>query len=114
MMKTYLIPTVFTTDNKFPMEYKVVTRKRDMRTKFCKNHESNIIDRDTLDEFIKNLGAGLVNLLNIVLVDAIVLGGAISNQKSALTTPLEQYINSHIYAKCTGKKVKCKISKFKN
>lgn len=66
------------------------------------------------DEFIKNLGTGLVNLLNIVLVDAIVLGGAISNQKSALTTPLEQYINSHIYAKCTGKKVKCKISKFKN
>ena len=53
MMKTYLIPTVFTTDNKFPMEYKVVTRKRDMRTKFCKKHESNIIDRDTLDEFIK-------------------------------------------------------------
>ena len=53
MMKTYLIPTVFT-DKKLPMEYKVVTRRRDMRTKFCKKHESNIIDRDTLDEFIKN------------------------------------------------------------
>ena len=50
MMKTYLIPTVFT-DKKIPMEYKVVTRKRDMRTKFCKKHESNIIDRYTLDEF---------------------------------------------------------------
>ena len=54
MVKTYLIPTAFTTDDKFPMEYKIVTRKRDMRTKFCKKHESNIIDRDTLDEFIKN------------------------------------------------------------
>ena len=53
MVKTYLIPTVFTTDDKFPMEYKIVTWKRDMRTKFCKKHESNIIDRDTLDEFIK-------------------------------------------------------------
>ena len=51
-MKTYLIPTVFT-DKKIPMEYKIVTLKRDMRTKFCKKHESNIIDRDTLDEFIK-------------------------------------------------------------
>ena len=53
-MKTYLIPAVFTADNKFPMEYKVVTRKRDMRTKFCKKHERNIIDRYTLDEFNKN------------------------------------------------------------
>ena len=53
-MKTYLIPTVFTTDNKLPMEYKIVTRKRDMRTKFCKKHERNIIDRYTLDEFNKN------------------------------------------------------------
>ena len=52
-MKTYLIPTVFT-DKKLPMEYKVVTRKRDMRTKFCKKHERNIIDRDALDEFNKN------------------------------------------------------------
>ena len=50
MMKTYLIPTVFT-DKKLPMEYKVVTHKRDMRTKFCKKHESNIIDRYTLYEF---------------------------------------------------------------
>lgn len=54
MMKTYLIPTVFTKDNKFPMEYKVVTRKRDMRTKFCKKHESNIINKYMLDEFNKN------------------------------------------------------------
>ena len=54
MIETYLIPTVLTADNKFPMEYKVVTRKRDMRTKFCKKHESNIIDRYTLDEFNKN------------------------------------------------------------
>ena len=52
-MKTYLIPTAFT-NKKLPMEYKVVTRKRDMRTKFCKKHESNIIDRYTLDEFNKN------------------------------------------------------------
>ena len=42
-MKTYLIPTVFTADNKFPMEYKVVTRKRDMRTKFCKNMKATLL-----------------------------------------------------------------------
>lgn len=52
MTKTYLIPTVFT-DKNLPMEYKIVTRKRDMRTKFCKKNERNIIDRYTLDEFNK-------------------------------------------------------------
>ena len=51
-MTTYLLPTVLTGKN-LPMEYRIVERKRDMRTKFCKKHESNIIDRDTLDEFIK-------------------------------------------------------------
>ena len=52
-MTTYLIPTVFT-GNKLPMEYKIVTRKRYMRTKFCKQSENHIINRDTLDEFIKD------------------------------------------------------------
>lgn len=52
MTKTYLIPTVFT-DKNLPMEYKIVTRKRDMRTKFCKKNERNIIDRYTFDEFNK-------------------------------------------------------------
>ena len=52
-MTTYLIPTVFT-GNKLPMEYKIVTRKRDMRTKFCKQNENHIIERSTLDEFIKD------------------------------------------------------------
>ena len=49
-MTTYLLPTVLTGKN-LPMEYRIVERKRDMRTKFCKKHESNIIDRYTLDEF---------------------------------------------------------------
>ena len=49
-MTTYLLPTVLTGKN-LPMEYRIVECKRDMRTKFCKKHESNIIDRYTLDEF---------------------------------------------------------------
>lgn len=50
-MTTYLIPVVFT--GKLPLEYRVVTRKRDMRTNFCKHNERHIIDKDALDEYIR-------------------------------------------------------------
>lgn len=50
-MTTYLIPTVFT--GKLPLEYRVVTRKRDMRTNFCKCNEKHIIDKDALNEYIR-------------------------------------------------------------
>ena len=51
-MTTYLLPTVFT-DKKLPMEYRIVERKKDMRTKFCRENEKCIIDRDTLNEYIR-------------------------------------------------------------
>ena len=51
-MKTYLLPTVLTEKN-LPMEYRIVERKKDMRTKFCRENEKCIIDRDTLNEYIR-------------------------------------------------------------
>ena len=54
-MTTYLLPTVLTGKN-LPMEYRIVERKRDMRTRFCKENEKYIIDRDTLNEYIREYG----------------------------------------------------------
>ena len=54
-MTTYLLPTVLTGKN-LPMEYRIVERKRDMRTRFCKQNEKYIIDRDTLNEYIREYG----------------------------------------------------------
>ena len=51
-MTTYLLPTVLTGKN-LPMEYRIVECKRDMRTRFCKENEKYIIDRDTLNEYIR-------------------------------------------------------------
>lgn len=50
-MTTYLLPTVFA--GKLPIEYRIVERKRDMRTRFCRENEKYIIDRDTLNEYIR-------------------------------------------------------------
>ena len=52
MMKltTYLIPTIF--GSRIAMEYRIVTRKRDMRTRFCKKNEKYIIDTDVLNNLM--------------------------------------------------------------
>lgn len=49
--------------------------------------------------YIKYLGTGIVNLINILSPEAIIIGGAISAQKDNLTIPLKDYVYSHIYAR---------------
>ena len=52
MMKltTYLIPTEF--GSRIVMEYRIITRKRDMRTRFCKRNEKYIINTDVLKNIV--------------------------------------------------------------
>ena len=58
-LTTYLIPAVF--GSRIAMEYRIITRKRDMRTKFCKKNEKHIIDTDVLNN--------LVNKYNLIVKD---------------------------------------------
>lgn len=66
--------------------------------------------KNVFDAFIANLGSVIVNLVNILLPEAIVLSGAISKQGKALTEPLEEYVNSHIFARHINFKIKIKIA----
>lgn len=59
-----------------------------------------------LGKFIARLGDGIVTLVNVFKPDAIIIGGAISNQKRKLLDPLETYVNNHIFARHAGFKVK--------
>lgn len=70
--------------------------------------------RQVFDKFIKNLGDGIVNLVNIFKPELILLGGAVSSQRSKLTAPLEEYVNNHIYARHAGFKVKVKTATLAN
>ena len=58
-MTTYLIPTIF--GSRVTMEYRIITRKRDMRTRFCKKNEKYIIDTDVLNN--------LINKYNLIVKD---------------------------------------------
>ncbi len=75
----------------------------------------NFIGKDTLanevfSNWISYLGSGIVNLVNAFGINKVLLGGAISAQKTKLTKPLEDYVNSHIYAKNAGVKVQIKTA----
>ena len=69
------------------------------------------IAKQVFDTFIERLGSEIVNLVNILLPELIVISGAISQQGKALTTPLENYVNSHIFTRHINYKVKIKIAK---
>ena len=64
---------------------------------------------ETFKKYIEYLGTGIVSIVNLLMPEAVVIGGSISNRKEQLTKPLENFVNSHIYAK----KIKqCHISIF--
>ena len=44
----------------------------------------------------------------------IVIGGGVSGQKSAFIKPLTEYVNSHIFTRNIGQKVKIISAKFMN
>ena len=50
-----------------------------------------------IDRYIKYMGEGIVNLINILQPEYVVVGGGISNQKDALIEPLKKYVSSRIY-----------------
>lgn len=55
--------------------------------------------KEVFNQYIINLGNGIVSLHNIFCPEAIIIGGAISNQKDIILPPLTKYVNNHIYVK---------------
>ena len=55
--------------------------------------------KEVFNTYITNLGNGIVSLHNIFCPEAIIIGGAISNQKDIILPPLTKYVNNHIYVK---------------
>ncbi|MBR5145942.1 MAG: ROK family protein [Clostridia bacterium] len=54
-----------------------------------------------VDDYIENLGEGLVDLCNIFRPQAIIIGGGMSAQGENLIAPLRDYVANHIFAKDT-------------
>ena len=50
-----------------------------------------------LDRYIRYIGEGIVNLINIFQPEYVVIGGGISSQKDALVNPVKKYVSTRIY-----------------
>ena len=55
--------------------------------------------KEVFEEYIQNLGTGIISLYNIFNPEAIIIGGAISQKKDVLINPLKKYVDSRIFVK---------------
>lgn len=76
--------------------------------------DSDKIANDVFENFIQNLGTCITNLCNVFTPEAIIVGGGISRQDKKLTSPLETFVNNHIFLKNINYKVKVIPAKFLN
>ncbi len=60
-------------------------------------HAGDKTAKQLLDRYIRYIGEGIVNLINILQPEYVVVGGGISNQKDALIEPIKEYVSSRIY-----------------
>lgn len=54
--------------------------------------------KKVISAYIKYLGDGIVNMVNIFRPDVILLSGGVCNQGEILTNPLNDYVKEHCYA----------------
>lgn len=75
---------------------------------------SDTATKQVFDEYIENLGNGIVSLCNVLMPEKIVISGAISKQKDNLFVPLQKYVNNHIFAKNINLTIPICAGKFDN
>jgi len=52
---------------------------------------------EVVEEYIRCLGVGLVNMINVLYPEVVLLGGGISRQGERLLTPLREYVAGHFF-----------------
>ena len=62
--------------------------------------------KSVLNNYIKNLGHGIINYINMLLPQAVILSGAIAQEEEHLIKPLQRYVNKHTFFRKASVKVK--------
>ncbi|MBO5783073.1 MAG: ROK family protein [Clostridia bacterium] len=66
-------------------------------TAFKAAAQGDKVAQAVLDQYVRYLGEGIANLINIFRPEAIMLGGGVSNAGDALLTPVKAYVEQNIY-----------------
>lgn len=69
------------------------------RTAFNAAKEGDKTAQMVVDNYVKYVGCGLANIINIFQPEIIVVGGGIANEGDALMNPVRDYVNSQTYTK---------------
>ena len=79
------------------------------RTSFDAMRAGDPAGKAAVDEYIKYLSVGLVDMINIFQPDILCIGGGICNEGETLLTPVKEFIEGEQYAMNSSKKtVVCK------
>ena len=70
--------------------------------------------REVVDNYIKMLACGIVNIANELRPEAIILGGGVCAQGDNLIKPLKKLVNEEIYAADKGPELKIMIASLEN
>ncbi len=88
--------------------------KVNAKTAFDAYKAGDAVATIVVNNYIRYLATGLVNLINIFQPDIICLGGGVSNEKEFLLDLLKPYIDSEDFARNAEERTKVVIAKFRN
>lgn len=67
-------------------------------TPFDAAKQGDVAGKEVVENYIKYLGEGIVNMVNIFRPDVVLLSGGVCNQGAYLTDPLNEYIKKYCFA----------------
>lgn len=84
------------------------------RTAFNAMRAGDKAGAEVVDEYIRYLASGIVNMINIFQPEVLVIGGGICNEKEYLTAPLKKYVDEEQYTRNGTKKTEIRIAALGN
>lgn len=74
------------------------------RTAFDAMRQGDPVGKEIVDEYIKYLSVGIIDMINIFQPDILCIGGGISNERETLMAPVRKYVEEEQYAMNSSKK----------
>lgn len=79
------------------------------RTAFDAMKKGDAAGKEVVDMYIKYLGIGITNMINIFQPEMFVIGGGVCNEKEYLTVPLNEIIEKDQYTRNNPAELKTKV-----
>ncbi len=79
------------------------------RTSFDAMRKGDKAAKEVVDMYIKYLGIGITNMINIFQPEMFVIGGGVCNEKEYLTVPLNEIIEAEQYTRNNPPELKTKV-----